>query len=603
MKNLELKNLIGKGYFPKELPPPFNTLGLAEKVNEIILCWNNTYSRNTEINSPEFALIKNPEESNKNFKKRKKEYRDNFISQYNSSSCICFSISKGKFSRRFLGIPNPKHFILLSEKIADNWRQIQDIFKESQYSKSFPVPEETNNRAVRTNSKSVSDFITQRINASFNKLIEIRVDISKFYPTIYTHSITWAFLGKRKAKYYFNNKQSLIELIDSGDDNAILYTIADEIDNCIRGCQDRQSIGIPIGPDTSHIIAEIIACRIDNILHEKFQNIDLKGCRFYDDYHLFVKSKDQADQVLKTLQKILNDFQLEINEAKVKIRESPFLFEDEFSYTLSQFKFNDTKTEYSIKRYFSLIWRMIEREPSKSDTISKYALKTFEFGTIEISKENWKLFETLLLATVLIQPAVLDITTRILLSYKDYLDQDSKNKLKEIIEEIIKNHSQMNHDFEVSWSLWLAKTFEITIEQKTVDYVFEMNNAVSLLILLDITKTTQLIQGNSDFTQIESELDDNALLSEHWLLVYEGIKKGWLVTKNPNFLEDNHFFKILKDFDIEFYNPSGQLHLYTFPSKLKTEKTGSTKKNGIHTNEDRYIANHSLIDIQLSNFY
>ncbi|MEH1889101.1 MAG: RNA-directed DNA polymerase [Nostoc sp.] len=94
-------------------------------------------------------------------------------------------------------------------------------------------------------------------------MIEIRVDISKFYPSIYTHSVTWGFLGKEKAKNYFNQRDRLDILIASGDIDAKLYEIADDIDNCIISCQERQSIGIPIGPDTSHIIAELIACRIE----------------------------------------------------------------------------------------------------------------------------------------------------------------------------------------------------------------------------------------------------------------------------------------------------------------------------------------------------
>jgi hypothetical protein len=286
MKNLELKNLVERGYFPKELPPPFNTSKLASKIEEVISSWDTIYSDNTDLQKISSILTTVNEESETN-RKAKKGYRDRFINQYNSSKNICFSISKGNLSRRFLGIPNPKHFIELSKNIVDNWELIQTIFQKSKYSTSFPVSEvDPRERSVSTYSKNVMYFKEKKLEASFSKLIEIYVDISKFYPSIYTHSITWAFLGKEQAKKYFYNKNSLVKFIDEGDQEASLYRMADEIDICLQSCQDKQSIGILIGPDTSHIVAEVIACRIDNLLYEKFKNIDLKGCRYYDDYYL-----------------------------------------------------------------------------------------------------------------------------------------------------------------------------------------------------------------------------------------------------------------------------------------------------------------------------
>lgn len=57
-------------------------------------------------------------------------------------------------------------------------------------------------------------------------------------------------------------------------------------------------------------------------------------------------------------------------------------------------------------------------------------------------------------------------------------------------------------------------------------------------------------------------MKDDILFSENWLLAYEGIKKGWLTPVAPNLLEDNLFFKLLKDSNIEFYNTTNQLNPY-----------------------------------------
>ena len=87
---------------------------------------------------------------------------------------------------------NPKHFAILSEKIISRWTNYEDVFRLSEYSQSYPIPESSSDkRSISTFSKNVAEFRNSLLKTSFDKLIEVRVDISKFYPTIYTHSIAW----------------------------------------------------------------------------------------------------------------------------------------------------------------------------------------------------------------------------------------------------------------------------------------------------------------------------------------------------------------------------------------------------------------------------
>lgn len=536
--------------------------------------WADVFDRNTNVSSTHFILTKEATESSTKFKERKNAHRHNFISKYNSSKGGLFSISKGKLSRRFLQIQNPKHFASLSEKIVSQWNSFQKTFELSNYSKSYPIPEaDVTKRAVSTFSKGVSAFRNELIQASVGKKIEIRVDIARFYPSIYTHSVAWALLGKEKAKTYFNQGSNLDVLIASGDLDAGLYKFAQSIDESLRSCQERQSIGIAIGPDTSHILAEAIACRIDSILKLKAEslNIDLKACRYYDDYYLYVSTKDEADKILKCLQLILTDFQLEINESKVRIRDFPFAFEDEFTSALFLFRFKKTNLNNSLKYYFSLIWGFAESNPKRMDWVFKYSLRVFEFRNIEIPRNSWKVFENLLFKTILIEPSILDIATRLLLSYRSYLDVESKLKLRELINSIICEHCLINHNFEVSWTLWLAKTFHIEIEESSANKVIDTKDSIANLILLDLIKNTSLIKGSPYIHKLEALISGDALFSEHWLLVYESIKKGWLTPSNPDFINDNLFFKILNNLNVEFYESTNQL--IPFPAKKEDKKS------------------------------
>jgi glycosyltransferase A (GT-A) superfamily protein (DUF2064 family) len=69
----------------------------------------------------------------------------------------------------------------------------------------------------------------------------LQADINRFYPSVYTHSIPWAIHTKAVAK---SNR---------GDGY-----IGNRIDRLVRNGQDGQTMGIPIGPDTSLLIAEIL---------------------------------------------------------------------------------------------------------------------------------------------------------------------------------------------------------------------------------------------------------------------------------------------------------------------------------------------------------
>lgn len=567
---MKLEDLIERGYFPKELPPPFNTERYAHHVSSVLPNWQAIFDNNTAVSSPTFVLTQAVGETNSDYNWRKQAHASAFRARYNNSQPTIFSISKSKLARRFLGIPNPNHYLLLADKIVDNWSEFEKVYALSDYSSSCPLPEsDEGKRSVSTVSKSVADFRNELLNTSLTKAIQLRVDISKFYPTIYTHSIAWALLGREKAKSYFRQRNNLASLIAAGDADAALYKKAEEIDTALRACQEKQSIGIPIGPDTSHILAEGIACRIDSMLKEQFEKLGLKARRYYDDYYIYVSTKDLADQVLKGLQLILNSFRLEINEGKVRIQEFPIAIEERFTSELFLFSFKDTNLTASLRHYFSLIWQFVEEDPKHADWIFRYSLKVFEFSSISIPKGSWRIFEDLLFKTALMEPSILDIVTRLLLTYRSYLDAQSKVKLKELLNAILLEHCRLNHNFEMSWALWIAKTFEIEVGEACANMIIDTGDSIANLILLDMIKHTALVEGAPKTGLIEAALTDDLLFSEQWLLAYEGVKKGWLKPHNVDLLQDNHFFKLLDDLDVEFYDGDRQLKTFTPKAKSK----------------------------------
>ncbi|MGD9683730.1 MAG: RNA-directed DNA polymerase [Candidatus Obscuribacterales bacterium] len=101
----------------------------------------------------------------------------------------------------------------------------------------------------------------------------------------------------------------------------------------MRFLRARDSCGVPVGPYSTHLLAEIAFNDIDRIFRSK----QLNFCRYVDDMHFFCRSKEDAIRVQNEVVKTL-DFQqkLNIQESKTSIMDVPE-FQAEAYTVLSSF--------------------------------------------------------------------------------------------------------------------------------------------------------------------------------------------------------------------------------------------------------------------------
>lgn len=543
---MNVKRILEKGFFPKELPPPFNTKSFADRAQYIYAQWTN-------LQNSERVLL--PGESNSAMRSRYASVFD----IYGSSKYLTFSLAKGLYSRRKLGIVNPKQYHDLSRLVVENWVTIRNTYNLSDFSASTPV-ENNAKRAVRTKSESVNNFKFLLIEKSFNKRYELRLDIAQYYPTIYTHGIPWAILGKEIAKRYFAQKNSRTtnwSTIVSADPDAATYDFCDKLDMLVRNCQERQSIGLPIGPDVFFILAEVIANRIDKEIASKLTGLDYTATRYYDDYYFYTNTYNDAEQILKVTQNVLNEFQLETNESKVKIKKLPFSFESNWIPKIASFKFN-TVSKFEIRNFFSILFTLIEENPKDSSWIIGYALTRFEYGNTRIKNSDWDFFLNLIIKTLLIDSSNIDQFLRILLSYQPFLTPKSKNKISDILHRIIKEHLILNHSFEVSWALWILKSLSLKCENNLIRSVLQSEDYISRLICLDIHSRRLINKNTISLSPLASRLITDDLLSEKWLYTYEAIVQNWL-TPTRNIIQGHKYFELLRNQNVKFYDTTRQI--------------------------------------------
>jgi hypothetical protein len=102
--------------------------------------------------------------------------------------------------------------------------------------------------------------------------------------------------------------------------------------------QDQQTVGIPIGPDTSLVMAELIMQRCDDELLAKLPG--LKGHRFIDDYELSFQTRTEAENAFHILDTCLSKFELALNPKKTLVLELPLQLEAAWATELKRFTFS-----------------------------------------------------------------------------------------------------------------------------------------------------------------------------------------------------------------------------------------------------------------------
>ncbi len=176
-----------------------------------------------------------------------------------------------------------------------------------------------------------------RLEKKFHSMLQ--VDVSKCFPSIYTHSIGWAVknknLAKAKPKGSFDG----------------------EFDNLMQLTNYRETNGILIGPEVSRIFSEIILQRIDLNLVDRMQahgysiSKDFDFRRYVDDYFIFYRSDKVRKIIVKHLEACLLDYKMYLNDAKTIIASRPFATD----ISLTKHSLRNTVSEFYLSRYNKVV--------------------------------------------------------------------------------------------------------------------------------------------------------------------------------------------------------------------------------------------------------
>ena len=518
---MDLFELLQRGYFPKELPPSFNTYKFALNADKYI------------------GVVRGDD----NLKKK-------------SSAPALYSIEKSDVSRRAIHIPNPLNYLILAGVIVKNQLDIFNNIPNSSFSISKVYHNtDISDRCLVPRGFPIRMLKQETLKVAMAKKYEVKLDVANYYPSIYTHSITWALLGRNKAKKIWG-MSSKERKAHSTDSDVHLYELGDAIDSSIRNCNENQTHGILIGPDISFLVGELIMSRIDNNL--KAKQPQLKGFRFYDDYTLYVDTEEEADVIYQQLQAELRYFGLEINESKYQKKRFPFSIQDDYQRDINSVKLSKESTNRGddLLDFFDVMWKCAQFDSSRTLTIFKYGLSVLINKQVKVDKSNKGLYEPLLYKTAVLKPSIIPQIVKIL----DFsVEKPTKELLSDAVSSILKSHVPFAQDNEVAWALWLCKKYELQLDKDMVCSIFKMDSTICTIILMDIIHSLQVeLLDDKDVKEaiisISNTWNANSLYSEDWLLLYELSEQGWI--DNSKIIKEDPFFKMLHDDGVKFYDPN-----------------------------------------------
>lgn len=451
---------------------------------------------------------------------------------------ICpYKLTRNDNAPRYLAIPHPLAHYKLCKTISDNWQKIDTrigVVKDyNDRSMVIPKADNKNNRLISLQSYDANEngqqiYFKKQIGSKYF----VHADISACFPSIYTHSISWALIGKNKAKSCF--------LAGSWGSNGW----ANNIDKMTMAIRSKETSGITIGPDTSNIISEIILSQIDKEL-ERY-----KYLRFIDDFKCFCDSREEVDDFIKDLSIALEKYRLQLNTKKTKIEKMPVVISDDFILKLRNVYLPALITRKNINKIIDYLDLSMQLSETKKDySPFKYAIKTIRSKTYQ----NYEEFEKVILYIsniIFIHPYTINI-------YENYIHYGLKrfngkskvfrNIVSRFLNKLLEEHVKYGRSDVIVRALYLMDKYKLKLNNynNIKDDILTLDNPLSVLFLFLYAKSNNY---NLDaYYKLANKVDQRTW----WIFIYQLYYFDNTNKKIQKMLYPI-FYKSLKNHDISF---------------------------------------------------
>ncbi len=506
MTNLTITThqLLERGYLPKELPPIFSSSSFAQNLGNLPLPSRPKYSYPLRYSYSKYASV-----------------------------------------HRAVSIPNPLHYIKLAQHVVDHWSDLLAHCNSSPLSKTKPIPDST--RAI-TWQTSLDQLASLRAEQRVGARYVLQSDVTNFYGSVYTHAIPWALHTKDTAKADRDHNCS-------ANGGPPLY--GNLLDFASRNIQSGQTIGIPIGPDTSIPIGETLLASVDGLLANRIGD-SLRGFRFVDDYELVFETFNEAESARNILQDSLAEFELQLNPRKTRIIELPSTLDTLWVQELSSFTISSTNASIlrtQLIRYFSRAFELARLFPG--EPVLKYAVRRIPDQDTRAASI---ILQRLLFQTAAADPGTLQTALYVTYMHEQLGESVDKPSLERSLSAILCKHSGLQHGGDIAWALWGAIVFHIQLSDQVTNAIEKVSDPIAVLMAL-FAESQNVFSRSLEKSQWTSMAQGTELFESTWLVAYEAYGHSWLPSLVVDPVANDSFFSAARRNGVQFMDPSTPLDI------------------------------------------
>jgi hypothetical protein len=285
---------------------------LTEKIELLISTVINPKNRNTQSNPHKYKIIKN-DVSLRTLSLLHPRAQNNIVNFYAEwSESIAYLCSLSPISIRAPVKVGNSFYSKNSSSLNNKYKEISIDTLESEL-----VNKHASSYFSYRGVKRIYEIFSQQRYIELEKQFPIMwlMDVTNCFPSIYTHSISWAVKNKEYIKRHVKFSNQFCQTFDT----------------LMQRCNNNETNGIPVGSEVSRIFAEIILQSIDLQIIESLENnyslklgLDYSILRYVDDYIIFSKNKASMGFVSGTISDTLSNYNLYINDSKLKKYSRPF---------------------------------------------------------------------------------------------------------------------------------------------------------------------------------------------------------------------------------------------------------------------------------------
>lgn len=436
------------------------------------------------------------------------------------SEYITFRVMRNNSIPRLMSIPNPFKYQRVCSELRDDWKNICTHFHAQVDGQSYRVSRihvrrennkkrifEMNYKDWRVDGNPESDLL---INKGISRYI-VKADISTCFPSIYTHSIPWALVGKEKAK------------------QTVHYdTWYNRIDQLCSDMRNGETHGLLIGPHASNLLSEIILTVVDKNLYDK----GYRYVRNIDDFDCYVDSYDEAQRFLRDLEESLREFDLPLNHKKTKIFELPVGIEKNWKHRLSDLPKVGISGMVEYPQVNTFIDTALLLASETGDfAIINYAIKKLKGS--RLSGNGKRLAAKRFMHLAALYPYLLHLMEEYV--FKPY--EVEKNDIKTLSDTIYKDSVNKNDYESLCYSIYFAIRFNFVLDEFEKDYIKAQDYVIKskdcMLLIMTWIYFMKQNHWNRKATQIKF-LNQAAMnlkntdMDRYWLFCYEALTKGSL---------------------------------------------------------------------------